>query len=210
MVRFNSVDHGIPWLVLVGSSPLPTKTAAGRCQSRLGLDRQGPGSYPLREGGTPLYKRYQKGGEPGVSTLDTKVLYVCATALHVIVHLYDLRFQVCGVAVWSQGSWILGYVRLPFPCAYWVIRCKMTKQTARERATLSGSLFPCLISSVIVTKKRSNFAVSTLGLVWKMSTRPNGGSFSAILFQFSLEYTKYSCVKLASSGEKISPHWAYF
>ena len=34
--------------------------------------------------------------------------------------------------------------------------------------------------------------------------------FSAILFQFSLKYIQYSCVKLASSGAKLSCRWSHF
>jgi len=44
----------------------------------------------------------------------------------------------------------------------------------------------------------------------KTVNTPNGGPLSAILSQFSLKYTKYSCVKLASSGERISRRWAHF
>ena len=38
----------------------------------------------------------------------------------------------------------------------------------------------------------------------------SSGSFSTMLCQFSLKYILYSCVKLASSGEKISHRRAHF
>ena len=41
-----------------------------------------------------------------------------------------------------------------------------------------------------------------------MPTCPNGGSFSAILRQFFLQYTKYCRVKSALSGEKIPRRWS--
>ena len=58
--------------------------------------------------------------------------------------------------------------------------------------------------------KRSIAMQTGLGLVGNTSACPNAGSFSTMLCQFSLKYIQYSCVKLASSGEKISRHRAPF
>ena len=41
-----------------------------------------------------------------------------------------------------------------------------------------------------------------LGSIWKPSTRPNSGSFPPAVHHFPLQYTKYSCGKMASAGEK--------
>ena len=58
-----------------------------------------------------------------------------------------------------------------------------------------------------------------LGPIWKPLTRPNSGSFPPAVHHFSLQYTKYSCEKMASSGGKslavghisgfqIGPNWS--
>ena len=41
-----------------------------------------------------------------------------------------------------------------------------------------------------------------LGSIWKPLTRPNSGSFPPAVHHFPLQYTKYSCERVASSGGK--------
>ena len=65
-----------------------------------------------------------------------------------------------------------------------------------SRWSMTGARFPT---------RRSGF-----GTDWGSFENCEHAQREALFPPFSLEYTNYSCVKPASSGEKISPCWSYF
>ena len=68
---------------------------------------------------------------------------------------------------------------------------------------LAWPLFPLSVfASLSHLSQRARQGMLVLGSIWKPSTRPNSGSFPSAVHHFPLQYTKYSCGKMASSDEK--------